>query len=158
MLVRQFQSAIIATVLAAGWTWSGIVRLRELRRVRAAARGRVLRATAAGSGMPAASAEAAVTMPLLPPPQSPMPAGQIGPASRKGSYGSLSQGLPDGKGKGALAAAAAADERALHPAAWPAVSVVLPVKGQRPHSREAWASQLAMHYGETSMQERYRRI
>ncbi len=30
---------------------------------------------------------------------------------------------------------------------WPAVSVILPVKGCRAHSFEVWRSQLGLHYG-----------
>lgn len=163
-LLPQFQGAFIAMLLAVGWVWSGAVRLRELRRVQAAARSRVLRAAAAGGGGHANAAASAPQLPV-PLPSLPPPSQQPGQLNRRGSHGSLAaQQHCTGGGSGggadapsaaaaaasmaAAAAAAAAHGREHHPAAWPAVTVVLPVKGRRAHSDEAWASQLAIRYGE----------
>lgn len=149
-------------LLAIGWVWSGAVRLRELRRVQAAARDRVLRAAAAGGGQAGAAAQTPQLPPTLPLP--PAPQLQPGQLNRRGSHGSLAaQQHPWTAGDGldlmsaaaasapaavSAAASAAADGREQRPAAWPAVAVVLPVKGRRANSNEAWASQLAMRYGE----------
>ncbi len=66
-------------------------------------------------------------------------------ASSRGSQTSLaSLGGSGNSDDGGVASAVAASE----PGGWPAVSVVLPVKGRRPHSEAAWASQLAIDYGE----------
>jgi hypothetical protein len=162
-LLLQFQGAIVAMLLAVGWIWSGAVRLRELRRVQAAARSRVLRAAAAGGD----HAGAAGPVPQLPPPPSPPPPAhqpQPGQLNRRGSHGSLAAQQPPGTACGSVdlmsaaaasasavvALAVAADGREQRPAAWPAVTVVLPVKGRRAHSGEAWASQLGMRYGEAA--------
>ena len=158
-LLLQFQGTVIAMLLAVGWLWSGAVRLRELRRVQAAARSRVLRTAAAAGGH--ADAVASAPQLPLPPPPLPLPPQQPGQLSRRGSHGSLAaqqHSTSAGGGVNTLLAATASsaasasisvENREQRPAAWPAVTVVLPVKGRRAHSGEAWASQLAMRYGET---------
>ena len=152
----QIQGAVIASLLAAGWAASGAMRLRELRRVRRRAAG------AAGPDPCRA--------PPLPHPD------RCGASTQNGVAGRLGQ-LPEARCKAipnsavSARAGGSADEQGMvrcdaapaagtsaaeagsnGRAAWPAVSVILPVKGARPHSHEAWRSHLALRYGATAAQ------
>lgn len=159
LLYPQFQGAAIFALLAAGWACSGAMRLRELRRVQSANRTTAGRAAAANAADKSAApgwtggAAAAGQPQRQQHPQhqqqqqrQPLQATGTRPfASSRGSQTSLaSLGGSGNSGDGGVESAVAASE----PEGWPAVSVVLPVKGRRPHSEAAWTSQLAIDYGE----------
>ena len=152
----QIQGTLVASLLAAGWAASGATRLRELRRVR--------RRSAAVAAQPV------VTRPQpLPTPDHKAIEGAFTMAEAAHKRGQTrystgrSETEPDASGVDASISFhrhdRAAQPRADPPAnmlsaepgargiSWPAVTIILPVKGVRPHSPEAWRSHLALQYG-----------
>lgn len=155
----QIQGTVVASLLAAGWAASGVARLRELRRVRrrsdvVAAQPAVIRPQPLPSPNHKAM-EAAFTLEEAAHKraQTKNSAGRCetepGPASAvDASIGYHRRGTAAAQPRAAPPAnMLSAEPGALGGVSWSAVTIILPVKGVRPHSPEAWRSHLALQYG-----------
>jgi len=164
IVIVQIQGALIASLLAAGWAFSGVMRLRELRRVRR----RITSEAASSACQPVPlpnpnrrAAPAALTLAglsakrgqiLSAPRCGPLPAehgsalacssssgGRTSSSDQQGAKAAVTEAIPP---PSVFSAELGSDGRDV----WPAMTVILPVKGARPHSHEAWRSHLALNY------------
>lgn len=169
----QVQGTVVALLLAAGWIVSGIMRLKELRRLQQpqpSARCSYPDRAAAGynhNASPLSQMEYKTPVDSLHRSHAAQKSQQPGKCSTALSDASLNvcgtsahASFTSGRCKHSLR-----QQHAVSPLAqaskccgkasdlgecWPSVTVVLPVKGTRSHTGEAWLSHLNLDYGECS--------